>query len=324
MMRKHPIYQIFFTALLSLVSGLVTAQTFPNRAITLVVPFAAGGGADIVGRLIAQKISENVGQQMIVENRAGAAGNIGASYVAKSKPDGYTLLLTGPNHTTNVSLFRSLSYDPIKDFSPITLLTGAPYLLVVNPSLNVKNLTELIAFARAANKPIAYGSAGNGTAGHLAMELLKSLTDTDMLHVPYKGSSPMLTDLIGGRVLVGFDNVLSALPYIEANQLRPIASSAAHRTSKLPSIPTVAESGLPGFEVMVWQGVLSPADTPADVIAWLNQQFIRALKTPSVAERLATMNIELFGDQPNEFAQFLKKDIAKWAEVVKKSGAQVD
>ncbi len=323
-MKMHLIYKIFFTGLVSLISTLVGAQTFPNRAITLVVPFAAGGGADIVGRLIAQKVSENIGQQIIVENRAGAAGNIGASYVAKSKPDGYTLLLTGPNHTTNVSLFRTLTYDPIKDFSPITLLTGAPYLLVVNPSLQVKNLTELIAFARAANKPIAYGSAGNGTAGHLAMELLKSQTNIDMLHVPYKGSAPMLTDLIGGRVVVGFDNVLSALPYISANQLRAIASSGAHRSSRLPTLPTVAESGLPGFEVMVWQGVLAPAETPADVIAWLNQQFISALKSPGLAERLAAMNIELFGNQPNEFAQFLKKDIAKWAEVVKKSGAQVD
>jgi tripartite-type tricarboxylate transporter receptor subunit TctC len=323
-MKMHLIYKIFFIGLVSLISTLVGAQTFPNRAITLVVPFAAGGGADIVGRLIAQKVSENIGQQIIVENRAGAAGNIGASYVAKSKPDGYTLLLTGPNHTTNVSLFRTLTYDPIKDFSPITLLTGAPYLLVVNPSLQVKNLTELIAFARAANKPIAYGSAGNGTAGHLAMELLKSQTNIDMLHVPYKGSAPMLTDLIGGRVVVGFDNVLSALPYISANQLRAIASSGAHRSSRLPTLPAVAESGLPGFEVMVWQGVLAPAETPADVITWLNQQFISALKSPGLAERLAAMNIELFGNQPNEFAQFLKKDIAKWAEVVKKSGAQVD
>ena len=323
-MRKHSVYKLVFAALLSLVSGIVTAQPFPSRAITLVVPFAAGGGADIVGRLLAQKVSENIGQQMIVENRAGAAGNIGASYVAKSKPDGYTLLLTGPNHTTNVSLFRNLTYDPIKDFAPIALLTGAPYLLVVNPSLPVKNLTELITFARTASKPIAYGSAGNGTAGHLAMELLKNLTDIEMLHVPYKGSSPMLTDLIGGRVLVGFDNVLSALPYISANQLRAIASSAAQRTSNLTTIPTIAESGLPGFEVMVWQGVLAPAETPADVIALLNQQFINALKTPSVTERLAAMNIELFGNQPTEFAQFLKRDIAKWAEVVKKSGAQVD
>lgn len=323
-MRKHTICKIFFAGLLSLVSSIVTAQPFPTRAITLVVPFAAGGGADIVGRLIAQKVSENIGQPMIVENRAGAAGNIGASYVAKSKPDGYTLLMTGPNHTTNVSLFRNLTYDPIKDFAPIALLTGAPYLLVVNPSLPVKNLTELIAFARTANKPIAYGSAGNGTAGHLAMELLKNLTDIDMLHVPYKGSSPMLTDLIGGRVMVGFDNVLSAQPYISANQLRAIASSASQRTSNLPTIPTVAEAGLSGFEVMVWQGVLAPAETPVDVITLLNQQFISALKTPSVTERLTAMNIELFGNQPNEFAQFLKKDIAKWAEVVKKSGAQVD
>ena len=323
-MVKNTIFKLFLICMSGLTGDLIAAEAFPNRAITLVVPFAAGGGADIVGRLIAQKVSEGIGQQVVVENKAGAAGNIGAAYVAKSKPDGYTLLFTGPNHTTNVSLFRNLSYDPIKDFSPISLLTGAPYLLVVHPSVAANDLAELLAFARGSTKPLAYGSAGNGTAGHLAMELLKSLAGIDMLHVPYKGGAPMLTDLIGGRVLLGFDNVLSSVPYIAANQIKALASSGAARAAQLPKIPTISESGLPGFEVMVWQGVLAPVDTPAEVIVLLNRQFVSALKAPAVAERLAAMSIELFGDQPEAFAQFLKKDIAKWAEVIKKSGAQAD
>ena len=323
-MVKNTIFKLFLICMSGLTGDLIAAEAFPNRAITLVVPFAAGGGADIVGRLIAQKVSEGIGQQVVVENKAGAAGNIGAAYVAKSKPDGYTLLFTGPNHTTNVSLFRNLSYDPIKDFSPISLLTGAPYLLVVHPSVAANDLAELLAFARGSTKPLAYGSAGNGTAGHLAMELLKSLAGIDMLHVPYKGGAPMLTDLIGGRVLLGFDNVLSSVPYIAANQIKALASSGAARAAQLPKIPTISESGLPGFDVMVWQGVLAPVDTPAEVIVLLNRQFVSALKAPAVAERLAAMSIELFGDQPEAFAQFLKKDIAKWAEVIKKSGAQAD
>ena len=323
-MVKNTIFKLFLICMSGLTGDLIAAEAFPNRAITLVVPFAAGGGADIVGRLIAQKVSEGIGQQVVVENKAGAAGNIGAAYVAKSKPDGYTLLFTGPNHTTNVSLFRNLSYDPIKDFSPISLLTGAPYLLVVHPSVAANDLAELLAFARGSTKPLAYGSAGNGTAGHLAMELLKSLAGIDMLHVPYNGGAPMLTDLIGGRVLLGFDNVLSSVPYIAANQIKALASSGAARAAQLPKIPTISESGLPGFEVMVWQGVLAPVDTPAEVIVLLNRQFVSALKAPAVAERLAAMSIELFGDQPEAFAQFLKKDIAKWAEVIKKSGAQAD
>ena len=323
-MVKNTIFKLFLICMSGLTGDLIAAEAFPNRAITLVVPFAAGGGADIVGRLIAQKVSEGIGQQVVVENKAGAAGNIGAAYVAKSKPDGYTLLFTGPNHTTNVSLFRNLSYDPIKDFSPISLLTGAPYLLVVHPSVAANDLAELLAYARGSTKPLAYGSAGNGTAGHLAMELLKSLAGIDMLHVPYKGGAPMLTDLIGGRVLLGFDNVLSSVPYIAANQIKALASSGAARAAQLPKIPTISESGLPGFEVMVWQGVLAPVDTPAEVIVLLNRQFVSALKAPAVAERLAAMSIELFGDQPEAFAQFLKKDIAKWAEVIKKSGAQAD
>ena len=212
----------------------------------------------------------------------------------------------------------------MKDFAPIALLTVAPYILVANPGLPIHNVKELIGLAQAKPGQIAYGSAGNGTAGHLAMELLKSSANIDLLHVPYKGSSPMLTDLIGGRTSVAFDNVLSSLPYIKGGRLRPIATSGARRSRGLPDVPTIAESGLPGFDVTVWQGVLAPAGTPRPVIDLLNAKFVAALKTPQVAERLASIDIEMSGSTPEEFSTFLRQDIAKWAKVIKASGAQVD
>lgn len=300
------------------------AQKFPDKPVRMIVPFAAGGGADIVARVIAQAASESLGQQVIVENRPGASGNIGAADVARSKPDGYTLLFTGPNHSTNISLYHNLSYDPVKDFAPVSLLTIAPYILVANPATPIHSVKELIALARAKPGQIAYGSAGNGTAGHLAMELLKSTANIDMLHVPYKGSAPMLNDLIGGRVSVAFDNVLSSSAFIKSGALRAIATSGSRRAPSLPNIPTVAESGLPGFNVTVWQGVLAPAGTPRDVIDLLNSKFVAALRTPEVTARLASMNVEMAGSTPEEFSVFLKQDIAKWAKVIKASGARAD
>jgi tripartite-type tricarboxylate transporter receptor subunit TctC len=309
---------------LSLVGISAMAQSFPDKPIYMVVPFAAGGGADIVGRVIAQKVSESIGQQVIIENRSGASGNIGAAHVARSTPDGYTLLFTGPNHTTNISLYDNLSYDPIKDFAPISLLTSAPYILDANVSQPIHTIKELIDLARANPGQLSFGSAGNGTAGHLAMELLMSNANIKMTHIPYKGSSPMLNDLIGGRVAVAFDNVLSSLPFIKAGRLRAIATTGAHRSPSLPDIPTIAESGMPGFDVEVWQGVLAPAGTPQPVINLLHDKFVAALKTPEVTARLASMNIEMSGTSPAEFSAFLKADIPKWAKVIKASGAHVD
>jgi tripartite-type tricarboxylate transporter receptor subunit TctC len=311
--------RILSVSMLVATAGATFGQdNYPVKAVRIITA-EVGGNNDWIARLIAQELTRSLGQPVVVENRGGIAPEI----VAKAPPDGHTLLFYG-GAAWLAPFLHPVSYDPVKDLAPITLVITSPNVLVVHPSLPLKSVKDLIALAKARPGVLNYGAGTVGAAPHLGMEMFKNLAQVDMLHVPYKGSSPMLTDLIGGRGLVGFDNVLSALPYISASQLRAIASSAAQRTSNLPTIPTIAESGLSGFEVMVWQGVLAPAETPADVITLLNQQFISALKTPSVTERLAAMNIELFGNQPNEFAQFLKKDIAKWAEVVKKSGAQVD
>jgi tripartite-type tricarboxylate transporter receptor subunit TctC len=309
---------------LSLPSIFCMAQSFPDKPIYMVIPYAPGGGADIVGRLISQKVGASLGQQVIIENLSGASGNIGAAHVARSKPDGYTLLFTGPNHTTNISLYDNLSYDPIKDFAPISLLTSAPYILDANPSQPIHSVKELIDLARSKPNQLAFGSAGNGTAGHLAMELLMSSAKIKMTHIPYKGSAPMLNDLLGGRVAVAFDNVLSSLPFIKSGALRAIATTGAHRSPSLPDVPTIAESGLPGFDVEVWQGVLAPAGTPASVVNLLHDKFVAALKTPEVTARLASMNIDMSGTTPGAFGAFLKEDIAKWAKVIKASGAHVD
>ena len=323
-MRQRSILQYSVALLLAVSSWSCAAAGYPSKPIRMIVPFTAGGGADIVGRLIAQKVSEDWGEQIIVENRAGAAANIGAAFVAKSDPDGYKLLFTGPNHSTNVSLYDNLTYDPVRDFAPVALLTSAPLILVANPEFPAKSVADVIALARAQPGRIAYGSAANGGAGHLAMELLKSTAGIDMIHVPYKGSAPMINDLIGGRISIAFDNILSSSQFIKAGSLRAIATSGASRAPSMPGTPTVAESGLPGFDVTVWQGLLAPAGTPPEIVDLLNRKFVAALHAPEVTSRLAAMNIELTGSTPGQFAEFLRNDIAKWARVIKESGARPD
>ena len=297
---------------------------YPNRSIRLIVPFAAGGGADITGRVVAQKLTEAFGQQIVVDNRAGAASNIGTELVAKSAPDGYTLLLVGPNHTTNISLFAKLNYDPVKDFEPVSLVTAAPYVLLAHPSLPARNLKELIALARSKPGQLTYGSAGNGTAGHLAMESIKTQAKIDMLHVPYKGSPPLQSDLVGGQVVAGFDNVLSSVPHVNSGRLRAVAVSGGKRSPALPEVPTVAESALPGFDVTVWQGILAPAGTPREIVARLHAEITGALQKPDVQSRMAGLGVDIIGNSPAEFAAFIKRDIEKWAVVIKASGARID
>src|SRR5688572_28453870 len=238
------------------------ADSFPSRPVRMIVPYAAGGGADIVARSIAQKLSESWGQQVVVDNRAGAGGNIGTEIAAKAPADGYTVLLIGPNHTVNISLYSKLPFDPIRDFAPVSLVTSAPYLLVVKSVLGVGSVKDLIALAKAKQGKIFYDSAGNSTAGHLGMELIKTMAGIEMVHVPYKGSPPVLTDLLGGQIAVAFDNVLASAPHVKAGKLRAIAVSTRSRSSAMPDVPTVSESGLKGFEVAVWQGILVPAGTP--------------------------------------------------------------
>ena len=306
------------------VTGTTHAQTYPTKPVRLLVPFVPGGGADITGRAIAQKLAEGLGQQVVVDNRAGAASNIGTELAARSAPDGYTLLLIGPNHTTNVSLFAKLNYDPIKDFEPISLVTSAPYVLLVHPSLPVRNVKELIALARAKPGQLNYGSSGNGTAGHLAMELVKTQAKIDLQHVPYKGSQPLQTDLIGGQVVTGFGDALSSTPLVQAGRLRALAVSSAKRGHMLPDVPTMAEAALPGFDVTVWQGILAPAGTPREIVTRLHSEIISTLQKPEVQSRMAALGVETIGSSPQEFAAFIKRDIAKWAVVIKASGARID
>ena len=312
-----------------LLGVIATSQAFaqsayPNRTLRLIVPFAAGGGADITGRVVAQKLTEAFGQQVLVDNRAGAAGNIGTELAAKSAPDGYTLLLVGPNHTTNVSLFTKLNYDPVRDFDPVTLLTAAPYVLLVHPSLPAPDLKALIALARSKPGQLTYGSAGNGTAGHLAMESIKTQAKIDMLHVPYKGSPPLQSDLIGGQVVAGFDNVLSSVAHVKAGRLRALAVSSAKRSPALPDVPTVAQAALPGFDVTVWQGLLAPAGTPREIVARLHTEIISALQKSDVQSRMAALGVDIVGNSPAEFAAFIRRDIEKWALVIKAAGARID
>jgi tripartite-type tricarboxylate transporter receptor subunit TctC len=300
------------------------AQTFPVKPVRMIVPFAAGGGADIVGRLVAQRLGDAWGQTVVVDNRPGAGGNIGTEIVARAPADGYTLLLVGPNHTVNISLFSKIPFDPVKDFAPISVVTSAPYLLLVNPSVGVNSVADLIALAKARPGKVLYASAGNGTAGHLGMELIKTMAGIDMVHIPYKGSPPALTDLIAGQVSAAFDNVLSASPHVKAGKLRAIAVSTGKRSTAVPEVPTVAESGLPGFEVAVWQGILAPAGTPKAVVDTLYRAIVAALGRPDMKERMAANGTEIIGGTPAEFAAFIQSDLVKWAKVVKSSGARVD
>ncbi len=300
------------------------AETFPTRPVRMIVPYAAGGGADIVGRLVAQRLGDGWGHTVVVDNRPGAGGNIGTEIVARAPADGYTLLLIGPNHTVNISLYSKISYDPVKDFAPVSVVTSAPYLLLVNPSVGVNTVADLIALAKSRPGKILYASAGNGTAGHLGMELIKTMAGIDMVHIPYKGSPPALTDLLAGQVSAAFDNVLSAAPHVKAGKLRAIAVSTIKRSSAMPEVPTVAESGLPGFEVAVWQGILAPAGTPKSIVDTLHAAIVAALARPDMKERMAANGTDIIGSSPAEFAAFIKSDIVKWAKVVKNSGARVD
>jgi tripartite-type tricarboxylate transporter receptor subunit TctC len=312
------------TTMTGLALPALAQEAWPSRAVRVVVPFAAGGGADVVARAVAQRLTAQVGQQFVVDNRPGGAGNIGTDHVAKSAPDGYTLLLTGPSHVINAHLFRTLPFDPRRDFAPISLLTSAPYVLVASPDLPARNLQELIAMARARPGALSYGSAGNGTAGHLAMELIRAAAGIDMVHVPYRGSPPVLTDLMAGRLAVAFDNVLSSAPHLEAGKLRALAVSGSRRAPALPAVPTVAESGLPGFDVQVWQGALFPAAVPAAIVNRLSAEMRTAMQSPELQARMRELGAEAIGSSAAEYAAFLEADDRRWGEGVRRSGARVD
>ncbi|HWI13913.1 MAG TPA: tripartite tricarboxylate transporter substrate binding protein [Burkholderiales bacterium] len=312
-------------AAIAVMSSSAAAADYPARAIRIVVPFPAGGTTDIMGRIAGQKITEALGQQVIIDNRGGAGGNIGTELVAKSPPDGYTLLTDpGSTLTINPHAYSRLGFDPVKDFAPITILAEVPNILEVHPSLPVKNVKELIALAKSKPGQINYASTGAGQSTHLSMELFKSMAGIDVNHIPYKGSAPALVDIIGGQVSLMFDNMPTSLPHVKAGKLRALAVSTAKRSFALPQLPTVAESGLPGFEVSVWFAVLAPAATPRDIVQKVNAVLVKALHSPDVKQRLAEQGAEPVANTPEQFAATIQRDLAKWAKVVKEANVKLD
>jgi tripartite-type tricarboxylate transporter receptor subunit TctC len=301
------------------------AESFPDHSVRIVVPFPPGGSNDITARVLAQKLSERWGHQAVVDNRAGAGGNVGAELVARAPADGYTLLLAAPGPlTVNASLYRSLPFDPAKDFAPVALVASVPNVLMVHPSVPAKTVQELIALAKQQPGQLNFGSSGNGSTNHLAGELFKTMAGIDIVHVPYKGAAPAMNDLIGGHIPMMFDNMPAALAQIKAGTVRPLAVASATRAAALPEVPTVAESGLPGFEAISWFGLVAPAGAPPAALERLEADVKAVLAMPEVAHRYAELGAEpgrLFGD---EFGAFLRSETAKWSKVVETSGARLD
>jgi len=305
--------------------GAQAADAYPSKTITLIVPFAAGGTTDILARVIGQALNKELGQTVIIDNRAGAGGNIGAQLAARAAPDGYTLFMgTVGTHAINQSLYRKLPFDPIKDFAPLTRVAMVPNLLVANPTKPYKNVKELIAYAKAHPGKVNFGSSGSGSSIHLSGALFNTMAGVDMVHVPYKGSAPAVSDLLGGQIDIMFDNMPSAIQHVRSGKLRALAVTTAKRSPELPNVPTIAEAGVPGYEATSWFGMFAPANTPAPIVARLNTALVKVLAQPDVKKKLAEQGAEPYSEKPEQFAEFIRKETAKWGKVVKDSGASVD
>ncbi|MBV7485082.1 tripartite tricarboxylate transporter substrate binding protein [Bordetella sp. BOR01] len=305
-------------------NAAATAATWPDKPITLVVPYPPGGPTDIVARSVAQGLGEELGQTVIVDNRSGAGGNIGADMVAKSAPDGYTLLLATTAHAINMSLFKDLGYDTRKSFAPLSLLTKGPLVVVTRPDLPAKNVGELIALAKASPGKLTFASSGNGQSTHLAAELFNTMAGVRMVHVPYRGSAPAMTDVMGGQADIMFNTMLSSMPYVKDGKLRALAVTSAARSPAAPDIPTVAESGLPGYEATAWNGLMAPAGTPDAVVQALSAALRKVLGRPDLQKQFAQQGFDAEWMTPADYGKFLDNEIRKWAEVVKVSGATVN
>jgi len=317
--------KLLLVVILLCAATYATAQQYPAKPIRIVVPFPAGGIADLFARIIGQKFNEAWGQPVVVDNRPGAGGNIGAEIVAKSPADGYTLVMGSiGTHSVNVSLFSKLAYDPIRDFAPVALVMEAEGLLVLHPSVPVKTVKELIALAKARPGQVAYASAGYGTAGHLSGELFKSMAKVDLVHVPYKGNVPAITDLIAGQTSLLFATMPTVLPQVQAGRLKALAVTSSVRSPAAPELPTIAEAALPGYSVTNWIGIFAPAGTPRDAVSKLNGEIIRIMQAPDIQKRLANEGAKFTPWTPDEFTAFVKAEIAKWAKVVKEAGIRVD
>jgi len=322
----RPMLKPLFAAALLLLgpSAACAAQGYPERPIRLIIPLSAGGSADIVGRLLAQKLTETLGQQIVVDNRPGAGSLIGTEIAARAPKDGYTLLLAGSSFTSAPALRRKLPYDPIKDFAPITMASSSPGLLVVNPALPVRTVRELIELARAKPGALNYASPGNGTSPHFAGALFKLTANINMVHVPYKGAGPAVAGVIGGQVQLSFASMLSSITHARQGRLRAVAVTGLTRSPALPDVPTVAESGLPGFESGSWQGFFAPVGTPAAIRSRWNREVVGIVRVPEVAAQLARDGSEPVGNTPEAFSKFVAHELAKWAKVAREAGMQIN
>jgi tripartite-type tricarboxylate transporter receptor subunit TctC len=309
---------------LAVLAGACWAQTgYPNKAIRIVIALAPGGGVDTSARLLGQKFTDAWGQQVVAENRPGAGGTIATELVARAAPDGYTLLMVSMGHTITPALYK-LSYDTIRDFAPISLFVQSPSVLAVHPSLPVKNVKELIVFTKARPNEILFSSSGNGSGQHLAMELLNRMAGVQLVHVPYKGTAPSITDLVGGRVSVTVASAISTMPQVRSGRLRALAVASAKRSPSVPDLPTIAEAALPGFEVNQWYSLMAPAGTPRDIVNKLHGEIARTVADPATKERLLTMGLDPVGSPPDEFTAYLKTETAKWGKLVREAGIRAN
>jgi tripartite-type tricarboxylate transporter receptor subunit TctC len=313
-----------FAPVVIALGGGAAAQEYPAKSIRFIVPYSPGGGTDLLARIVGKKLAENWGQQVVVDNRVGAGGIIGTELVAKAPPDGYTLLVTASTHSINPGLFKKLPYDPIKDFAAIGPMATGPNILVVHPSLPARSTRDLIALAKKRPGELTFASAGIGSTTHLAGELFKSLARIEVVHVPYKGSGQAQIDLVGGQVSYMIDSVPSALPRVKAGKTVALATTGKQRFAALPDLPTVAESGLPGYESISWWGLLAPAGTPQPIIIKLNNEVARIIKLPDVKELIATQGVETWGTTPQQFLDFIKEETGLYARIIREAGIKVE
>ena len=317
--------RVLVSILLSLAALGVQAQPYPSKPIRYIVPFAPGGTTDILGRMVAAGLSSSLGQPVVVENKPGQAGSIGSTELARAAPDGYTIDdSTISSHAINVTLYPSLPYDPVKDFAPITMLATLPNMLIVHPSLNVSSVRELIALLKSNPNKYSFGSAGNGTSQHISGELFKIMTGTQMQHIPYKGSGPMIPDLLAGTIQLSFENITTAYPQVKGGRLKALAVTSSKRSFVAPDVPTMAEAGLAGYDISSWQAMYAPAATPREIVARLHAETAKILRTPENQKKLSELGLDAGGMSPEELLALMRSDIPRLGKVVRESGAKVD
>jgi tripartite-type tricarboxylate transporter receptor subunit TctC len=309
---------------IGLAGGALAQDTYPSKPVRFILPFPPGGGTDILGRIISERLAAQLGQPVVIENRGGAGGNVGAEVAAKSAPDGYTIVLVAPSLAISPSLYSKLGYDPVKDFAPVSLVATVPNVMITHPSVPANTLVEFIALAQARPGAMNFGSGGSGTSNHLAGELFNNVAGVKLVHVPYKGVNLAMNDVLSGQVQLVVIGIPAAAPHIKAGKLRALAVIAPQRAAALPDVPTAAEAGLPKFEVTTWYGVLAPAGTPRPIIARLNSELAKIMHAPDLKERLATMATEPVTGTPEAFADLIRQEIAKWGKVVREAGLKAD